>query len=157
MLSIPMDALAGMIELATIDDVAYLRLDLIVRLDRDADVPTYYCCAHDWPASEVARLVEARRHAADLEATNAKLAARLVELERQLAATQATPPPLAPTLTCPDCGRTDLRTEHALVVHRGRAHGVRSPRQRKASPAVPDAAQNGHTTAEEGADAAPLA
>jgi hypothetical protein len=123
--------------LARVDDVAYLRVHVVLAWAAGG-VPTLYCAESDWKATPIARLAEKDREIAELAALNDRLAARVAELELLRAAPPETPAQnhaamfrtqhtvlhedSADPIVCPDCNETGWKSARALQMHRQRAH-----------------------------------
>lgn len=119
-------ALAREAPLARLDGTDYIAVSIVYALSGSGE-PALYCTRADWPTTEAARLAERDGEIAALRLRVAELEARLATpVVPPTVAAAATGMPLSSTLDCPDCERS-FRNEHALNVHRGRAHSARPP------------------------------
>jgi hypothetical protein len=128
--------------LTTVDAVAYHAASIVLAWP-SSGVPTIYCRHADWPMSPAARLAAKDREIAELAALAeasagevVRLASRIAQLESQLAVVPKETPVKnqermfqqqaaaldTDGVTCPDCGKADLKNERALRMHQQRAH-----------------------------------
>jgi hypothetical protein len=128
----------GAEQIAVVDNWEYLRVEWIYR--RQANGPLdYYATAAAWPTTPACQLGWRDTLIRNLQARVAELEQQLASqasadrLAVELAPAATLPAPAEPGAEpaeehpCPDCDRPPLKSAKALLMHRIKAHGYRTP------------------------------